>query len=80
MVDIDIDDVNDRHFYSTLEELIRGHEMGMRVTHMLDATAMRFVLKKRIVELGKLKGRSADMKLCQRFLEILDIEASQKGK
>lgn len=80
MAEIDIDDVNDREFYATIEELIRGFRMGRRVTDMLDTTAMRFVLKKRIVELEKLKGRQSDIKVCQQFLEILEHEAREKGK
>ncbi len=80
MADIDINDVNDRSFYDTLEQLIDGHSKGFRVTDLLDTSAMRYVCKKRIVELERLKGRQRDIELCKRFLEILEKEDAGRKK
>jgi len=78
--DIDINDVNDRAFYDTLQELIDGYMKGFRVTDLLDTSAIRYVCKKRIVELERLKGRQRDIELCKRFLEILEKEDADKKK
>lgn len=80
MAEINIDDINDREFYRTLEELIEGHRLGMKVTDLLDTTAIKFVLRKRIVELERLKGRERDLKLCQKFIEIIEKEAAEREK
>ncbi|MGE5415807.1 MAG: hypothetical protein ACM3UZ_03445 [Acidobacteriota bacterium] len=76
--EINIDDINDREFYRTLEELIEGHKLGVKVTDLLDTTAIKFVLRKRVVELERMKGRQRDLKVCQIFIDIIEKEAAEK--